>query len=176
MKVSGFTIVRNGQKFDYPFIESIRSLLPLCDEVIVAVGNSDDDTLAMVQSIHSPKIKIIETVWDDTLREGGRVLAVETDKAKAAIAPDADWGIYLQADEVLHEQDYPVVRKAMEDNLADKRVDGLLFDHLNFYATFDYLADSRRWSYKQIRVIRNDPAITSYRDAMSFKRTGKTYW
>jgi glycosyltransferase involved in cell wall biosynthesis len=173
MKVSGFTIVRNGQKFDYPFIESIRSLLPLCDEVIVAVGNSDDDTLAMVQSIHSPKIKIIETVWDDTLREGGRVLAVETDKAKAAIAPDADWGIYLQADEVLHEQDYPVVRKAMEDNLADKRVDGLLFDHLNFYATFDYLADSRRWSYKQIRVIRNDPAITSYRDAMSFKKNGK---
>ncbi len=173
MKVSGFTIVRNGQKFDYPFIESIRSLLPLCDEVIVAVGNSEDDTHAMVESINSPKIKIIQTIWDDSLREGGRVLAVETDKAKAAISPDADWGIYLQADEVLHEQDYPVVRKAMEDNLADKRVDGLLFDHLNFYGSFDFLADSRRWSYKQIRVIRNDPAINSFRDAMSFRKNGK---
>lgn len=173
MKVSGFTIVRNGQKYDYPFTESIRSMLPLCDEVIVAVGNSDDDTLAMVRAINSPKIRIIETVWDDSLREGGRVLAVETDKAKSAIAGDADWCIYLQADEVFHEKDYPEVRRAMRDNLNDKRVDGLLFDHLNFYGSFDYIADSRRWSYKQIRVIRNDPQINSYRDAMSFKKNGR---
>lgn len=173
MKVSGFTIVRNGQKFDYPFIESIRSLLPLCDEVIVAVGNSEDDTLLMVQAISSPKIRIIQTIWDDSLREGGRVLAVETDKAKAAISPDADWCIYLQADEVLHEQDYPEVRSAMEKNLADKRVDGLLFDHLNFYGSFDFIADSRRWTYKQIRVIRNNPEIHSFRDAMSFRKNGK---
>ncbi|NCC72277.1 MAG: glycosyltransferase family 2 protein [Sphingobacteriia bacterium] len=173
MKVSGFTIVRNGQKYDYPFTESIRSMLSLCDEVIVAVGNSDDDTLAMVRAINSPKIRIIETVWDDSLREGGRVLAVETDKAKSAIAGDADWCIYLQADEVFHEKDYPEVRRAMRDNLNDKRVDGLLFDHLNFYGSFDYIADSRRWSYKQIRVIRNDPQINSYRDAMSFKKNGR---
>ncbi|HPE33250.1 MAG TPA: hypothetical protein PLI65_00475 [Bacteroidales bacterium] len=173
MKVSGFTIVRNGQKYDYPFTESIRSMLPLCDEVIVAVGNSDDDTLAMVRAINSPKIRILETVWDDSLREGGRVLAVETDKAKSAIASDTDWCIYLQADEVFHEKDYPEVRRAMIDNLNDKRVDGLLFDHLNFYGSFDYIADSRRWSYKQIRVIRNDPQINSYRDAMSFKKNGR---
>jgi len=173
MKVSGFTIVRNGQKYDYPFTESIRSMLPLCDEVIVAVGNSEDDTLAMVRAINSPKIRILETVWDDSLREGGRVLAVETDKAKSAIASDTDWCIYLQADEVFHEKDYPEVRRAMIDNLNDKRVDGLLFDHLNFYGSFDYIADSRRWSYKQIRVIRNDPQINSYRDAMSFKKNGR---
>ncbi|HPR58304.1 MAG TPA: hypothetical protein PK915_08030 [Bacteroidales bacterium] len=173
MKVSGFTIVRNGQKYDYPFTESIRSMLPLCDEVIVAVGNSDDDTLAMVRAINSPKIRILETVWDDSLREGGRILAVETDKAKSAIASDTDWCIYLQADEVFHEKDYPEVRRAMIDNLNDKRVDGLLFDHLNFYGSFDYIADSRRWSYKQIRVIRNDPQINSYRDAMSFKKNGR---
>ena len=173
MKVSGFTIVRNGQKFDYPFIESIRSLLPLCDEVIVAVGNSEDETLEMVQAINSPKVRIIQTIWDDSLREGGRVLAVETDKAKAAISPDTDWCIYLQADEVLHEQDYPEIRKSMEKNLSDKRVDGLLFDHLNFYGSFDFIADSRRWTYKQIRVIRNDPAIRSFRDAMSFRKNDK---
>jgi glycosyltransferase involved in cell wall biosynthesis len=170
MKVSGFTIIRNGVEFEYPFIESIKSVLPLCDEMIVAVGNSTDNTLEMVKSIDSPKIRIIQTVWDDTLREGGRVLAVETDKAKAAISKDSDWGIYIQADEVLHEQDYPEIRRAMEENLNDRRVDGLLFDHLNFYGSFDYIADSRRWTYKQIRVIRNDPAIYSYRDAMSFKK------
>lgn len=170
MKVSGFTIIRNGVEFEYPFIESIKSVLPLCDEMIVAVGNSTDNTLEMVEAIDSPKIRIIQTVWDDTLRVGGRVLAVETDKAKAAISADTDWAIYIQADEVLHGQDYPEIRRAMEDNLNDRRVDGLLFDHLNFYGSFDYIADSRRWSYRQIRVIRNDPAIYSYRDAMSFKK------
>lgn len=173
MKVTGFTIVRNGEKFDYPFIESIQSMLPLCDEVIVSVGNSEDNTLEMVREINSPKIKIMETIWDDSLREGGKVLAVETDKAKAAISEDTDWCLYLQADEVLHEKDYPEITRAMEENLNDFRVDGLLFDHLNFYGSFDYIADSRRWSYKQIRIIRNDPRIHSYRDAMSFKKNGK---
>lgn len=173
MKVSGFTIIRNGVDLEFPFIESIKSVLPLCDEMIVAVGNSTDNTLEAVQAINSPKIKIIETVWDDSLREGGRVLAVETDKAKAAIAPSTDWGIYIQGDEVLHEADYPEIRRAMEENLNDRRVDGLLFDHLNFYGSFDFIADSRRWSYKQIRVIRNLPEIHSYRDAMSFKKSGR---
>ncbi|NLO51828.1 MAG: glycosyltransferase family 2 protein [Bacteroidales bacterium] len=173
MNVSGFTIIRNGEKFDYPFTESIRSVLPLCDVMVVAVGNSEDRTREIIEKIDSPKIKIIDTVWDDTLREGGRVLAVETDKAKAALPANTDWGIYIQADEVLHEQDYPAIRKAMEQNLDDKRVDGLLFDHLNFYGSFDYIADSRKWSYKQIRIIRNHPAITSFRDAISFMKNGK---
>jgi len=173
MKVTGFTIVRNGVKFDYPFIESIKSVLPLCDEMVVAVGNSEDETLALVRSIDSTKIRIIRTVWDDNLREGGRVLAVETDKAKAAISADTDWCIYIQADEVLHEQDYPAIRKAMEENLDNKRVDGILFDHLNLYGSFDFIADSRKWQYKQIRIIRNNPDITSFRDAISFMKKGK---
>ena len=100
LKVVGFTFVRNAIKYDYPVLESINSLLPLCDEVIVAVGNSEDETLGLIKSIASPKIRLLETVWDDTLREGGRVLAVETDKALAAVPTDADWAIYLQADEV----------------------------------------------------------------------------
>jgi len=173
MKVSGFTIIRNGEKFDYPFIESIRSVLPICDTMIVAVGNSEDNTLELVKNIGSSKIKIIETIWDDTLREGGRVLAVETDKAKAALPADTDWAIYIQGDEVFHEADYPAIKKAMEENLNNQRVEGLLFDHLNFYGSFDYIADSRKWTYKQIRVIRNNPAITSFRDAMSFMKNGK---
>nr|NQU89880.1 glycosyltransferase family 2 protein [Bacteroidota bacterium] len=173
MKVSGFTIIRNGVKFDYPFIESIRSVLPLCDEMIVAVGNSEDDTLEMVRSINSPKIRIIQTVWDDNLRKGGHVLAVETDKAKAAISEDTDWCIYIQADEVLNEQNYPAILESMKKNLDNKRVDGLLFDHLNFYGSYDFIADSRKWQYKQIRVIRNNPQIASFRDAISFMKNGK---
>ena len=170
MKVSGFTIVRNAVKFDYPIVEAIQSILPVCDEVVVAVGNSEDDTLGLIKSIPSSKIKIIETVWDDTLRQGGKVLAVETNKAFRAISPDSDWAFYIQADEVFSEKDMPKIRSAMETHLEDKRVEGLLFDHINFYASFDYIATSRKWCKKEIRIIRNDASISSFMDAMSFRK------
>ena len=60
-------MVRNAVKFDYPIVESIKSILPIVDEYMVAVGNSDDGTLELIRSINSPKIKIIETIWDDSL-------------------------------------------------------------------------------------------------------------
>jgi len=175
MFVSGFSFVRNGTKFDYPYQEAVLALLGLCDEVVVAVGRSDDDTLERLQDLAAqhPKLRLIETVWDDTLREGGRVLAVETDKAFDALSPQADWAVYLQADELLHEADYPTLRAAMEQHLHNPKVQGLLLRQINFYGSYDYIGDSRRWQHKQIRVIRNDKQIRSYRDAMSFRRNGQ---
>lgn len=104
MKVSGFSFVRNAVKFDYPVVESIQSILTVCDEVVIAVGDCDDGTIELIQSINSDKIKIIPTIWDDSLREGGKVLADETNKAFSNIAPDSDWAFYIQADEIVHEQ------------------------------------------------------------------------
>jgi len=173
MKVSGFTFIRNAIKFDYPVTESIRSILPVCDEFIVSVGNSEDNTLELIKSIDSPKIKIIESVWDDSLREGGRVLAVETDKAFKAVAADSDWAFYIQADEVYHEKFLPVIHEGMIRWKDDKRVEGLLFNHTNFYGSYDYVAASRKWQYDEIRVIRNDKEITSWKDAMSFRKKGQ---
>ena len=86
MNVVGFSFIKNAILYDYPIKEAILSVLPICDEFVIAVGKSEDDTLALIQSIASPKIRILETVWDDTLREGGRVLAVETDKAFQAMS------------------------------------------------------------------------------------------
>ncbi len=169
MFVSGFTFVRNAIKFDYPIVEAITSILPVCDEMIVAVGNSDDDTLGLIKSIDSPKIKIIETVWDDSLREGGKVLAVETNKALAAVSPDADWCFYIQGDEVVHEQYLPAIRQAMQDDLNDSKVEGLLFKYLHFYGSYQYVADSQKWYRQEIRIIRNKKKITSYRDAQGFR-------
>lgn len=51
MKVSGFTFVKNAILYDYPIVEAISSILPLCDEVVVAVGKSDDNTLDLIRSI-----------------------------------------------------------------------------------------------------------------------------
>jgi glycosyltransferase involved in cell wall biosynthesis len=171
MFISGFTFVRNAVKFDYPVVEAILSILPICDEVIVAVGNSDDDTLGLIQSINSPKIKIIETVWDDSLRKGGQVLAVETDKALAAVSPDADWCFYIQGDEVVHEQYLPIIKQAMEDNLNQKTIEGLLFKYTHFYGSYQYVADSFKWYRREIRVIRNTGKIRSYKDAQGFRTT-----
>jgi len=173
MKVSGFTIVRNAIKYDYPVVESIRSILPLCDEVIVAVGNSDDGTRDLVASIGSPKIRIIDTVWDESLRKGGEVLAVETNKALDAISPDSTWAIYIQADEVLHEEGYQKLRECMLKWESDKEVEGLVLDYLHFYGSYDYIGDSRKWYRKEVRIIRNDKKIRSYKDAQGFRRDGK---
>ena len=145
------------------------SILPMCDEIIVAVGNSDDNTLGLIKSINSLKIKIIETVWDDSLREGGKVLAVETNKALAAVSKDADWCFYIQGDEVVHEQYLPAIRQAMEANLHDPKVEGLLFKYLHFYGSYQYVADAQRWYRQEIRIIRNQSTITSYRDAQGFR-------
>jgi hypothetical protein len=173
MKISGFTFVRNAIKYDYPIVEAITSILPICDEVVVAVGNSEDDTLALIQSINSDKIKIVETIWNDSLREGGKVLAAETDKAFAAIASDSDWAFYIQGDEVIHENCLPVIKTAMLNYRDDKRVDGLLFNYNHFYGSYDYIADSRQWYRKEIRVIRNDKTIASYKDAQGFRKNDK---
>jgi len=170
MKVSGFTFVRNAIKYDYPVIESINSILPICDEVVVAVGNSEDSTLELINNMNSSKIKVIQTVWDDSLREGGIVLAKETDKAFANISADSDWAFYIQADEVLHEKYYDNIYNSMKSNLSDRRIDGLLFDYKHFYGSYDYIGESYRWYRKEIRIIRNDKSIKSYKDAQGFRK------
>lgn len=170
MKVSGFTFIRNAIKLDYPIVEAIQSILPLCDEVIVAVGNSEDNTLGLIQSIDPTKIKIIETVWDDSLRENGAVLADETNKAFKAISKDSDWAFYIQGDEVIHEKDHAEIRSKMELFLNDEEVDGLLFDYQHFYGSYDFIGASNNWYKHEIRVIRNRSNIYSYRDAQGFRK------
>lgn len=170
MKVTGFTFIRNAVKYDYPIAESIRSILPLCDSVVVAVGNSEDRTLELVQAIAPDKIKIIQTEWDDNLRSGGRVLAEETNKAFAAVAEDSDWAFYIQGDEVVHEQYLPAIKQAMQRWKDDPRVDGLLFNYLHFYGSFDYVGDAYSWYRKEIRIIRSSKNIYSYKDAQGFRK------
>jgi hypothetical protein len=173
MKVSGFTFVRNAIKFDYPVVESIMSILPVCDEMVVAVGNSEDDTRNLIESLSSPKIRIIDTIWDDSLRKGGKVLAVETDKAFDSISSDSDWAFYIQADEVIHEKYLPSIKASMEQWKDDHEVEGLLMNYIHFYGSYDFIGDSRRWYRKEVRIIRNDKTIRSYLDAQGFRKNGR---
>lgn len=170
MKVTGFTFIRNALIYDYPVVEAIRSILPVCDDFIVAVGNSDDATLELIRQIDPVKIRIIETVWDDTLREGGRVLALETDKAYQAIVNDTDWAFYIQGDEVVHEKYLDPIREAMLKWKDHPEVDGLLFNYLHFYGSYDYVGSSGKWYPHEIRVVRKSDFIYSYRDAQGFRK------
>jgi len=169
MKVTGFTIIRNALKYDFPVVESITSILPLCDEVIVSVGNSEDNTLELIRNIQSPKIKIIQTIWDDSISKGGLLLAKETNKALDAVSPDSDWLIYMQADEVIHENDIPVIKASMQKWRGKKEVEGLLFDYKHFYGSYSFLEDSRLWYRREIRIVRNNKHVRSYRDAQGFR-------
>lgn len=169
MKISGFSFVKNALIYDYPIVEAIESILPLCDEFVVAVGKSDDATLALIQSIKSDKIKIVETVWDESLRQGGRVLAVETDKALSHISADSDWAFYIQGDEVVHEKYHRTIADAMLQYKDDPHTDGLLFKYLHFYGSYNFIGASSNWYRHEIRVIKNNKSIYSYKDAQGFR-------
>ena len=173
MKVTGFTFIRNAIKFDYPIVEAITSILPVCDEFIVAVGNSEDETRHLIEQIDSPKIRIIDTIWDDSLREGGQVLAVETNKAFDAVSDDTDWAFYIQGDETVHEKYLPEIRKSMEQWKDHSEIEGLVFNYLHFYGSYDFIGDSRRWYRREVRIIRNNKKIRSYRDAQGFRLAGR---
>lgn len=169
MKVAGFTIIRNALKYDYPVVEAIRSVLPLCDAFFVGVGNSSDGTRELIENIGSEKIVIIDTVWDDTLREGGKVLAIETNKVFDAIPQQFDWCFYVQSDECVHENDLEKIKAAMRNNLGNKEVEGLLFEYKHFYGHYNYIGIGRRWYRQEIRIIRNNKNIRSYKDAQGFR-------
>jgi hypothetical protein len=170
MKISGFTIIKNAVINDYPIVEAILSILPVVDEMVVLIGDSADETKQLIQHINHPKIKIFDSVWDSSLRSGGSVLAVETNKALQLIDKNSTWAFYIQADEVVHEQYLPAIRNACERYASDKNVEGLLFNYLHFYGTYDYVGDSRKWYNKEVRIIRNDLSISSYKDAQGFRK------
>lgn len=170
MKISGFTIIRNAVTNDYPIVEAVKSILPVVDEMIILVGDSTDDTLGLMQAIGDPKIKIHHSVWDPSLREGGKVLAVETNKAFDLIDPLADWAFYIQGDEVVHEKYHETIKQACAHWADDQRVEGLLFHYKHFYGTYDYVGDSRKWYHREVRIIRNNKAIRAYKDAQGFRK------
>jgi hypothetical protein len=172
MFVSGFSFIRNAIKFDFPIVEAIRSLLPICDEFVVAVGHSDDDTLELIQNIDPKKIRIIETIWDESLQEGGAVYAHETNKALNAVSLQSDWAFYIQGDEIIHEKDLDNIRTTMQLWKDDKRVEGLLFDYVHLFGSYDYVGDSPNWYQKEIRIVRPHSNIYSYRDAQGFRKEG----
>jgi glycosyltransferase involved in cell wall biosynthesis len=164
MKVSGFTFLRNGQRLGYPFVASIRSLLPLVDEFVIALGPCSDDTEKMVREVGDSKIRILHTQWNERLQPDYSVkgFVYGQQKSIALFNCTGDWAFYLEADEVLHEHELPKIRAAMEKYLDDARVEALAFDYLHFYGNQNTIAWSPGWYRSEVRILRNTiPAWSS---------------
>lgn len=154
--------------YDYPFREAIRSILPLCDEFVVAVGDSTDGTREAVLALDPQKMKVVDTVWDMNLREGGKIFAMQANAALDHIT--GDWAFHIQADEVIHENDLPKIKAAIEQYDADKRIDGFILPFLHFWGSYGYIRNTRRVHAHEVRIFRNLPGVRSYRDSQGFRK------
>ena len=173
MKLSGFSFARNADRLGYPVAESILSILPVCDEFVIAIGASDDGdrTRDIVAAIGSPKIRIVDTVWSDRDALKGAIYSQQTNIALAGCT--GDWCFYIQADEVLHERYLDIVRTRCEQLLGERRVEGLLFGYKHFWGDYGHFQDSHGWYPYEIRIVRNDIGVQSFGDAQSFRRNEK---
>lgn len=168
MTISGFTFVRNASLLYIPVKEAIESILPICDEFVVALAKSDDDTEAIINSIQSDKIKIIHTEWKTDEYPKNTEFARQTDIAKEACS--GDWLFYIQGDELVHENDLDNIKSACQSELNNPKVEGFLFDYLHFWGDYEHYHKSHTWYPKEIRIIRNNPKIHSWKDAQSFRK------
>ncbi len=172
--ISGFTIVRNAVKLKYPFLESVRSIIPLCWEFLISYGDSTDDTWKLceiLKSEFSDKIRIFPTVWDEAAQSDGFQLKYQTDLALGHC--NGSWCFYLQADEVIHEDDYSKILNAIKVADLYSEIDGILFDYLHFYGTYDYTVTGRNWYRKEVRCFKNNRNICAFRDAQGFRKNGR---
>ncbi len=169
--VSGFTIVRNATIMGYPVIESIKSVLPLVDEFVVGLGPCEDDTEQRILQIGSPKIRIIHTQWDSQKHPKGTILSAKTNEA--LMHCKNNWCIYIQADEVLHEGELSPIKEALVKYANDDSVQGLLFDYVHFYGSYNVVATSRKWYRNEVRAVKKNSGIQSWNDAQGFRVVGK---
>jgi len=171
MKISGFTVIRNAILMGYPIEPSIRSILPLVDEFVIGVGQSDDATKERIAAIGDPKIRMFDSFWDTSKTKGGLILSEKTNEALDRCTHD--WCFYLQADEVVHESDLVRIHQAIER--ADRRPEaqGLLFRYIHFYGSYNTIATSRKWYRNEVRVVRRSSGIRSHNDAQGFRVNGE---
>ena len=169
MRISGFSFVRNGDKLYYPVVEAILSILPICDEFIIAIGKGDEDdaTRQKVAALNSPKIRIIDTIWEEKYFKKGMINSIQTDIAMKECT--GDWLFYLQADEVVHEKYLPVIKQRCEQLLNNDKVEGILFQYKHFWGDYQHSQNGHGWYPYEIRIVRNLPKIHSYQSAQSFR-------
>ncbi len=164
--LSGFTFCRNAVALGYPFRESIQSILPIVDEFVVALGPSNDGTGDLLEKIGSPKIRIVETTWDESQTTDARVLSTQASFALSCCT--FPWAFHLQADEVIHEEDLPRIQALLREHHGNREVLGLMFRFIHFL--LDYRSVDP-WAFRrEVRIVRNNGQLRSAGDSCGFAR------
>lgn len=167
MKLSGFTLIRNAVRYDYPIVESVASILPIVDEFVVNVGPDDDGTLDLVRSIGDPKVKIIQSQWNPNLITGGYLFAQQTNIALFNCS--GRWAFYLQADEVVHEEDLQIIMKYADQYIDNDRVEGLALWHLDFWGDYSTILNVYPYrGQRRCRLVKPHCFVLSRGDAAGF--------
>lgn len=169
MKISGFTFVRNASRYYIPILPAIKSILPIVDEFVIALGKGDegDDTQELLESLNDPKIKIVHTEWDIKNFPKLAEYARQTDIAKSQCS--GDWLFYIQGDEAIHEKYLSYIHRQCEKYLEDSKVEGFTFKYKHFWGDYRHYNKSHAWYSREIRIIRNLKKIHSWKDAQSFR-------
>ncbi len=165
--VSGLTIIRNGVRLNYPFIEAIRSALPICDEYVVVAGDSDDETLEHLAMLDDDRVRVIHTEWSPLVNPRKYLLAQQTNIGLGFCR--GRWCLYLQGNEILHEKALPGLRSLMETHADNGLIEAMLVERLTFWSDYEHYvaAYPRRFKYTA-RIIRPNIGTYSIRDGMSF--------
>lgn len=178
-KISGFTFIKNGLTLGYPILESVLSIEPICDEVIINVGfedvecTKDDGTYAYLTGhLTGPKYKFVKSWWDPNLRKDGLILSQQTNIALAQCT--GDYCQYIQGDECIHEDDLPAILKGVEEMEKNREIDGLIFNYMHFYGNVDTFKYTRNLYRREVRLIRNHKGIKSWKDAQGFRHADDT--
>lgn len=164
-RLAGITFLRNAVRLGYPFVESIRSILSIVDEFVVAVGESDDGTLEAVRAMDDQRIRVVPTVWNTSV-PNGFVYAQQT--MLALYQTRARWVLSMQGDEVVHEEDLPKIQASIDAAEQDDRVEALTFDYLHFYGRPDILGTGSRWYRREVRLLRNSKRFIVPSDAQCY--------
>lgn len=156
VKLSGYTTTKDVIKSDYPWRESITSLLRFCDEVVVVDGGSIDGTWEELSnwSQNEEKLKVfqIKRDWNDkrfALFDGEQ-------KAEARKRCTGDWCWQMDVDEIVHEDDYLKIKKLIKQ--IPKSVKLVSLPVIDFWGKNNKVRlDVHPWKW---RLSRNEDYIT----------------
>lgn len=154
--VSGYTTTLNATKNEYPWKQSIQSMLGFCDEVVVVDGGSTDGTyeelVNWAETEEKLVVKLVERDWDNPR------FAVYDGAQKAAARSFCTMQYCWQqdADEVVHENDYEKIRRLL--TVFPNEVDIVSLPVIEYWGnTGKVRLDVTPWKW---RLSRNKPNIT----------------
>lgn len=131
--LGGSLLIRNGCKFDYPFVQAIQCLLEFCDKVCICLVPTDDETDEIVYDLFKGNSKVIirqmyDGDWQLMDFQAKHRLSIFTNYAIEML--DTDYVFNLQGDEIVDPGSYKYIRLAMQEGQ-----EGYLCNRINLWGS-----------------------------------------